>query len=602
VTRARALLIAAALAFAMIAGSSPRVVGDGGEYLVLALNFAAFQGPAVDPNRLPGLSAEVGRASPALATWDIAGAGVTDHRGRIDFLHFWVYSLLATPGVWLMQAVGANPLVAFTALNLVLVLLALWVALPRLGAALTVLLFGGPVVWWLDKAHTEAFTFSLLVIAIVLIREKPAWSMIAAALASTQNPPIALLVAVVFALQLRRGRALLRDGRLLLGLAVAAALVLLGPMYSCARHGTPSLLLLAAHRALPAPAEFWAVLLDPEIGLLANFPALALAGAGALTLLLWKKPRAFLDLEVGAMVLVAAVFLFSFGQAGNVHHGATPSLSRYGLWLIPLALPILTRAGALGGGLWRSAVWSLAIVSALANAVIFNPAVPENSREPTWLADYLWSAHPGWDNPLPEVFAETLTHAEARWVPVATPGCEKILISGRSGHEGWPVPCYPAVIPKACEENGVLCYANLEHGRYEFAFAPGKWNGGFPLLRQASWPLGEEAVVRRLYDEWNWTTFTVSPTGTDMLRAAYDVHVAALLRRGPDMIFVLRQPGAGAHLTFRSAGPLDGTLYDGHTGSILQPVHFDGGQEAWLLSIPDSTDFLFLTMKVRGRP
>ena len=47
--------------------------------------------------------------------------------------------------------------------------------------------------------------------------------------------------------------------------------------------------------------------------------------------------------------LTAVGFLLSFAQATNVHHGATPSISRYAIWLIPLAIPIMIRARAAGG-------------------------------------------------------------------------------------------------------------------------------------------------------------------------------------------------------------------------------------------------------------
>jgi hypothetical protein len=50
----------------------------------------------------------------------------------------------------------------------------------------------------IDKAHTEVFTFALPTIAFALMRERPWWSMVAAGAASTQNPPIAILVLIVF--------------------------------------------------------------------------------------------------------------------------------------------------------------------------------------------------------------------------------------------------------------------------------------------------------------------------------------------------------------------------------------------------------------------
>jgi hypothetical protein len=151
----RSMLAALALALALIAGSSPRVVGDGGEYLAQAPNFASLRGPALDPDHIPSLQTQVAAADPRLARWHIPTTTVASDDRRRDFDHLWFYALLATPGIWVTRAAGVNPLFAFALLNLALLGLAVRVALPRLGPAICLLLFGGPVIWWLDKAHTE---------------------------------------------------------------------------------------------------------------------------------------------------------------------------------------------------------------------------------------------------------------------------------------------------------------------------------------------------------------------------------------------------------------------------------------------------------------
>src|SRR5262245_14265440 len=163
--RARTMILAGGIAICLIAGSSPRLVGDGREYLAQAIEFASFHGPAFRPGDIPHIQAELTRFDPGLASWDIWSSTVADvNRGRV-FLHFWFYALLAAPGVWISNALGLPPTIAFTALNLVLLVAALWIALARIGPAACILVFAGPIVWWIDKAHTEVFTFSLLTIA-----------------------------------------------------------------------------------------------------------------------------------------------------------------------------------------------------------------------------------------------------------------------------------------------------------------------------------------------------------------------------------------------------------------------------------------------------
>ena len=56
------------------------------------------------------------------------------------------------------------------------------------------------------------------------------------------------------------------------------------------------------------------------------------------------------------------VGLLTFAQTPNVNHGGTPGPSRYGLWLMPLAIPAL-RAMTSGSGSPRGRA-RLALVAA----------------------------------------------------------------------------------------------------------------------------------------------------------------------------------------------------------------------------------------------
>ena len=397
--RRKALVAALAVALSLVAGSPPRTEGDGGEYVALALNFAAFRGPAIADDAIPGLQATVGRHEPRLAQWDIEKSSVAGRGGGRDFVHFWFYPALATPAIWVTNVLGVHPTFAFTALNLSLLGLALWLCLPRLGAPVSLLLFCGPIVWWIDKPHTEAFTFSLLAIAFALFRERPWWSAVAAGAAATQNPPIAVLPALILAATAATHRASLRDARFWWGASAGLALALLHPLYYLAAHGTPSLLIPTTRQSLPRVAEWSAVVVDPNIGLLANYPAIAIALLAGLVVVLVRQPRELLSSDMLSAGIASAVFLFSFAQTANVHHGATPSLSRYALWLVPLLIPLLVRAVRLGGRTWTAGIWVLAPVSALVCVFAFHPRVPENSREPTLLAEDLLDETPRLEQP-----------------------------------------------------------------------------------------------------------------------------------------------------------------------------------------------------------
>ena len=599
--RRKVLVAALAVALSLIAGSPPRTEGDGGEYVALALNFAAFRGPAIADDAIPDLQAAISLHEPRLAQWDIEKSSVKGPGGGRDFVHFWFYPALATPGVWITNALGAHPAFAFTALNLWLLGLALWVCLPRLGAPVSLLLFCGPIVWWIDKPHTEAFTFALLAVAFALFRERPWWSAVAAGAAATQNPPITVLPVLIVAATAVTNRASLRDARFWWGAAAGLSLALLHPLYSLARHGTPSLLISTTRQSLPRFAEWSAVVVDPNIGLLPNYPAIAIALLAALLVVLVKQPRELLSSDMLSAGITSAVFLFAFAQTANVHHGATPSISRYALWLVPLLIPVLVRADRLGGRPWTMGIWLLAPVSALVCVFAFHPRMPENSREPTLLAEYLWTRHPGWNNPLPEVFVETITHTEDRWLPTATPGCEKVLLWDRGDGERWPIPCFPAEPPAACVGSGSLCFANLEHGKYKFAQAGHTDGQVFKVRRESLWPAAAESRVRKIFIEFGWWRLRLVGADSPALRMSYGVERVWVFE-GPDRyLFVVQRPGSDSGLLLRLPQRMRGRLMDAEGDGPGQEVRFDGAPyELWHVRLPAGPKAVVLALASTG--
>lgn len=593
-SRRQTLILGGALAVCLIAGSPQRLIGDGREYLAQAVEFASFQGAAFRPADIPHIQAELARFDPSLANWDIWSSTVGDaNRGRV-FLHFWFYALLAAPGVWITNALGAPPTYAFTALNLVLLGAALWVVFPRVGPAACILVFAGPIVWWIDKAHTEAFTFALLTIAFAQMRDRPWWSMVAAGAASTQNPPIAILVPIVFIATVARDRSALADRRVIAGAAGAAALALLHPVYTYTHHGRLSLLLEQTRTGMPTFQLLSAVVLDPSVGLIGNFPLFVIAVvAGLLTLVRQSGRRAF-SADVIISIAAAAIFLFSFSRTTNVHHGGTPSLSRYALWLIPLAVPLLSALQRSGGRAWTRFLWTASVMSALISVFAFHPAVPQNSREPTWLATFLWTRLPAWNNPLPEVFIETELRIDEPRVPVATSGCEKILVAGGDVKEGWPSPCYPAHVPAECQSPGALCYANLSGRQYEFVPVRDATIDAAAVRRDAVWPADAVEHVRTLYDAWDWQS--IHSGSLNVLRGADNVTVESL-GSNECFILVLRDPHDGAAVRLRPSRPLEGVLVDALTGHTIRSVQYNGEPQLMSVDLPHDSRILLLAMR-----
>ena len=595
--RSSILCLAGVLAVSLIAASPQRLVGDGREYLAQALNFASLHGPPLRPRDLDGIRLEMARFDPALASWNIRDATVADARRNLDFQHFWFYALLAAPGVWLTRLLDLPPTLAFTGLNVVFIGLALWTAIPRIGAAGSALLFASPIIWWIDKAHTEVFTFSLLVVAFALIEEKPWWSMIAAGAAAAQNPPIAAVLLFVWLASVSHDRSALIDRRIAAGALLGLALALLHPIYTFVHHQTPSLLLSATRGGVPGLASLAAVITDPAIGLIGNYPVFLVVVVAAL---LWRlfanaatAPAVWRGRDTAVAAGAAAVFLISFARTTNVHHGGTPGMSRYAIWLIPLAVPLLAGMKEVRNHGWRRFLRAAAITSAAISVAAFRPSVPQNSREPTALASFLWTRLPSWNNPLPEVFSETQLHLDDLWVPAATPGCEKVLLGTTPDGAVWPIPCYPAPVPETCQPAATLCYANRTKNGYRFARAPGEAAG--KLRIDAVWPIDAAPHVRRIYEAWDWRSLDFDATKPGPVQEAAGVSAMAI--GSPDrFVVVLRDVRPAAVLRLRPARQLRGVLVDALTGRTVAAEEC-AGDGACTIQLPDGFAILLLAMR-----
>jgi hypothetical protein len=337
--------------------------------------------------------------------------------------------------------------------------------------------------------------------------------------------------------------------------------------------------------------------IDPAIGLLGNYPFFALALVLALLVVGVRSPRSLISADMMVAAAAALVFLVSCARTTNFHHGGTPSLSRYVLWLVPLGVPLFAAAATHGGRLWRSVIAPTAVVSAVACLFAFHPAVAESQREPTWAANWMWTRHAAAFDPLPEIFAEINARREVLVTPIATPNCEKVLLSG-SGHAReleWPMPCYPALPPASCASLDRLCYANLTGAGYAFAPPPGRVRG----LRERNpytWSPDMNAHVRRIFDDWGWNGVVPARADIGILRHVVDVSTIPLgaESRFGIVLYDFRQTPL---LSFRFPQPMTGRLADPRTGEVLQRLEIKDPSEAlWDLQLPTGHDVLILLM------
>lgn len=493
--RSSALFVGALLALtvALVALSTPRMLGDSGDYVVMALNLARGDRPSLSP-------ADLQRAAVRYPGDVSAHLVIPEYRsidGRQDLSHFWFYPLLAAPLVRAALAVGGDPIRGFTVLNLLLLAAAALVLATRQSKAVALFVAAGPILWWTDKAQTEVFTFSLLTIAVALLRDAPWWSAAALGAASTQNPPLA--AAMLLAIGYGVVSIGWRDRRLWLGAAAGLAFAALHPIYYHLRLGQWSALRVGIDPHWPELREILTPAIDPNLGIFVYDLPLTLVLVAALVLVLSdprRSPKRILHGERAVVLIVAVLFLFSFTQTTNVNSGGTPGPSRYGLWLIPLTLPLLATIPS--GARWLHVMAGVSLVWC---GALFAPQLPELYVSPSRVASTLWERWPGLDNPVAEVFGERAGGREpAPGPPIVAAGCRKALVEGTgSGSVTLPHCDLPNAIdvPLECQTPGVYCYANRsDASTWTFVRAPATpyWRVDMARLRTGA-PVSRDAPL-----------------------------------------------------------------------------------------------------------
>jgi hypothetical protein len=588
------------LLVSLAVGATPKVVGDGGEYFVYAVAMASGHVPPLSPEDLQDAKSVLVSTEAQFETWDPERSTVANASGDRDFVHFWFYPAIAAPGAFLARSAGISPAWSFVFANVVLLTLAWHLSVARFGWAVSLLVCGGPVLWWVDKVHTEVFTVSLLTIAVASLSSRPWLSLVALGAAATQNPPIAALLlpfgmAGLWITRVHRGKR-----ATLLGLAGGTVLASLHPLYYVAAHGHPSLIATASRGVLPNLSEFGAVLWDTNLGLVFGHPLFVLAFAGSMFVLFARKPGALLDPELAAAAASVLVLLLAFSQTTNFQHGGTPGLSRYALWLFPLGLPTFNLARSHAGARAWMEPW--AVLSLLVCLAAYHPTVADQAYRPSYATRRLWPTVPASVRPLPEVFSETVRGDDAGiHVPVALPGCEKVLMQGGSNQRAmWPVPCYPAQVPELCRRAGTLCYANRAPRGYTFDLVP---RPAQTLVRYSStetWDPRAEATARRLLDGADWPALKpgsasrVPPfvRSTEQVRRTWD------LQSEHALVLVTRGTGPEARVLLRLPRQMEGPIVDGETGSEIGHAVFLGAPyELFELRLPETRGLLLVVLR-----
>jgi hypothetical protein len=402
-----AFAVAAALFLGYYARKPPKVYGDGWEYLNQIESLHAHGTPDLRQEDLLAVDAKT-----ISAQWGPAPRPPFAYRttpdGRMYSIHFWGYSLTTVPPKAVLRLYGGNELSAMQLANAVWFVLAAFVVLFMWSAPLGKrLAYGGlvcigPVLWYIPFTGTEVFSWAFAVTAVVAYdARKYAWSSVAAALASTQNPTLVFLcgAAIFMALWERRWR----EAALA---CVGAGLSFLPALFFKFHFGKASLIAEGfVSTSYISWLRTWSYAFDFNQGLITYEPLLVFGGIVGAVLVFVRRSAA-------GMVMAMTLLAVAVGTEVQVNwHSSCLGVQRYLIWMIPLVAWLMVEGL---GNSWAARIFTgLAIV---ASGVMVDVAPFEGGyliHNP--VAKWVLNHHPELYYAEPEIFVERTRNIESPW-------------------------------------------------------------------------------------------------------------------------------------------------------------------------------------------
>jgi len=305
--------------------------------------------------------------------------------------------------------------------------------------AAVILVFTSPLIWYLNKVHTELFTVVLTLLAVALIQKKQyLWGAFFLGLASTQNISFAIVAFIPFFYRVVifwREEFSITEVVLASGTAI---IVLAHPAYYFFRYGVPTPQLLTKVASLGENfGIFYIWLLDPDVGLLAYWPfGLIIIALSFLCFI--SRRRVTLKREDYFFYFFIFSFLFInfYAQSSttNLNSGGTRGPARYALWYLPIFLPLLLLILRTVTHT-KITVYVFALTAGIFGSVNYylnNPALGEQYTRPSFLSLFIQKNFSFIYFPPAEIFAERYGNADGnaglKTRAILGPDCKKLLI------------------------------------------------------------------------------------------------------------------------------------------------------------------------------
>jgi hypothetical protein len=484
----------------------PIRVGDGSQYYALELAWKTTLRPYMTDTSWMAYDhlTHSGQIAALVSTTDLKNTYPTLTIGSTgDFLHFWFYSLCAAVVAGMGSIFGADipSNASFLILHCILLASLLVIARRNFGwkglAAVSILTFFSPSIWYVNKVHTEFFTYCVTTSAVILfLRKRYVAAAFFLALASTQNISFAAISFFTLGIDLWSRKKLNYSGIEMVLLALTIILVFIHPAYYLLRYGTVDPQFYTAGAKIGSNLRYaWIWLIDPDLGLFPNWPlgiVLLILALIALRGRSLNRPDLFYWLIFAACYIT--VSLIAQSSTTIMNSGATPGMARYAIWYLGLFFPaLLLIVDHLSWSKWFSVVFIVLLLpGAAVNLASFFPTLPVRYTTPSILSLWLQKNTPNLYNPPPEVFAKRFSgigENPSLWnaLAIVGPDCHKILLINPSLKD---------------VENGIL-------GGRDCGFDPGKLSQIIKEhLTNGSWAgTGAPTYVRLTDAEWEESQF-----------------------------------------------------------------------------------------------
>lgn len=415
------ILIFSLLSILTLSETQPERKGDGYEYIAMSQAFLSHGTPNITEDdvakivQYSGNKSLKGFVELSPLTLNLKGSPpyFKGKSEKIYSYHFWLYSLINTPAFLFTRTLGVPDTLSFSITNLAMALVASFVIFSSIRlTGLQRFSFLGffwvcGTTYYLRWGHPEVFSAAFTCCALVFFYDRNyVIAAIFAAIASTQNPPIAILAAAMmgfgFILSIRKNG--LKNSSVTIPLYfLASSVVLFAPLFWKFNFDTWSLISKCggAKTGLISAERVFSFIFDLNQGMLVGsgsyFLAIIVCG---LVSLFHREVRllclAFYFILVTLMMTTLCAATINMNSDCNV-------LSRYAYWLsIPIgfaAVILVDRKRMVSMNVIGFAFVSQAYIVGSQN--IFGG---ESYLKMNKLAKSVFSNHPFFYNPVPEIF------------------------------------------------------------------------------------------------------------------------------------------------------------------------------------------------------